>query len=338
MSGGAVVCFGELLIRLSPPGQELLLQSPALRVIYGGAEANVAVGLSRLGRHARMVSVVPDNELGRAAQGELRRWGVDVSGVKFGPGRMGLYFMTPGAAFRGAEVLYDRTHSAFCRATPEMFDWDRELDSASWLHLSGVTPALGRAGAEACLAAATAARARGVKVCFDGNYRSHLWADRPGEAPAILRQLLSCADLALVTERDLALAFEREFHGAEGLVSRADSAVVAFAEFPRLERIAALLRTRSPDGSQQLSATMFTRERSLMAETLSLPSVVDRIGAGDAFAAGLLHGLLGEETEETALALGLRSAAYKHGVAGDFPMATAADLAAFDAPWTDVRR
>ena len=338
MSGGTVVCFGELLIRLSPPGQELPLQSPTLKVVYGGAEANVAVGLSRLGSRARMVSVAPDNELGRAALGELRRWGVDVSGVRFGPGRMGLYFVTPGAAFRSTEVLYDRAHSAFCRAAPGTYDWDRELEGASWLHLSGITPALGRSGAEACLAAASAARARGVKVCFDGNYRAHLWAERSGEAPAILRQMLGCADLALVTERDLALALEREFHGAEDLVSRADAAVTAFAEFPRLARIAALLRTHNPDGSQQLSATMFTRERSLMAETLSLPAIVDRIGTGDAFAAGLLHGLLGEETEETALALGLRSAAHKHGVAGDFPMATAADLAAFDAPWTDVRR
>ena len=338
MSGGAVVCFGEMLIRLSPPGQELLLQSPALRVVYGGAEANVAVGLSRLGRRARMVSVVPDNDLGRAALGELRRWGVDGSGVRFGPGRMGLYFVTPGAALRSTEVLYDRANSAFSRAGPEVYDWQRELDGAAWLHLSGITPALGAAGAQACLAAARAARARGVKVCFDGNYRAHLWAERPGEAPAILRDLLACADLALVTERDLALALEREFTREDDLLSRADAAAAAFEAFPNLERIAALLRSGGPEGPHQLSATMATRERSIVAETLSLPVIVDRIGAGDAFAAGLLHGLLSAASDEPALACGVRSAALKHGVAGDFSMATAADLAAFDAPWTDVRR
>jgi 2-dehydro-3-deoxygluconokinase len=338
VSGGAVVCFGEMLIRLSPPGQELLLQSPALKVVYGGAEANVAVGLARLGHRARMVSVVPDNDLGRAALAELRRWGVDASGVRFGPGRMGLYFMTPGAAFRSAEVLYDRAHSAFSQAAPDSFDWERELEGASWLHLSGITPALGPSGAEACVAAASAARARGVKVSFDGNYRANLWAERPGEAPEILRRLLSLADLALVTERDLALALERDFPGEDELMSRADAAAAAFVEFPRLARFASLLRSRGPDGRQELSATMATRERSIVAESLTLPAIVDRIGAGDAFAAGLLHGLLDETSEEAALTLGVRCAAHKHGIPGDFSMATPADLAAFDAPWTDVRR
>jgi 2-dehydro-3-deoxygluconokinase len=338
VSEGAVVCFGEMLIRFSPPGQELLLQSPALKVVYGGAEANVAVGLSRLGRRARMVSVVPDNDLGRAAVGELRRWGVDVSGVRSGPGRMGLYFVTPGAALRSTEVLYDRAHSAFSRARAADFDWERELQGASWLHLSGITPALGSAGVEACVAAASVARARGVKVCFDGNYRANLWAERPGEAPAILRQLLSRADLALVNERDLALVLERDFPGEDELVSRADAAAEAFAAFPWLKRIAALLRSTGPGGQHQLAATMATRERSIVTEPLSLPAIVDRIGAGDAFAAGLLHGLLAESTEEAALASGLRSAAHKHGVPGDFSLATAADLANFDAPWTDVRR
>jgi 2-dehydro-3-deoxygluconokinase len=327
-----------VLIRLSPPDHELLLQSPVLKVIYGGAEANVAVGLSRLGRRSRMVSVLPDNHLGRAALAELRRWDVDVSGVKVGPGRMGLYFVTPGAALRSAEVLYDRAHSAFSRARPTDFDWAHELKGASWLQLSGITPALGASGAEVCLEAAGAAHALGVKVSFDGNYRAHLWAERPGQAPAILRQLLSCADLAFVTERDLALALERDFVGSDDMASRTQAAEAAFATFPRLERIAGLLRTPGPGGHQQLSAAMFTRRSSIVAETLSLAGVVDRIGTGDAFAAGLLHGLLGEESEASALACGLRCAAHKHGVPGDFSMATAADLAAFDAPWTDVRR
>jgi 2-dehydro-3-deoxygluconokinase len=285
-----------------------------------------------------MVSIVPDNDLGRAALGELRRWGVDVSSVRFGPGRMGLYFMTPGVGLRSTEVLYDRADSAFSRAKPEVYDWERELDGAVWLHLSGITPALGPEGAEACIAAARTARTRGVKVCFDGNYRGNLWADRPGEAPAILRQLLACADLALVTERDLALALERDFHDGDELMSRADAAAAAIEAFPNLERIAALLRAGDPGGPLDLSATMATRERSIVAKTLILPEIVDRIGTGDAFAAGLLHGLLGEESDEGALACGLRSAAYKHAVAGDYSMATAADLAAFDAPWTDVRR
>jgi 2-dehydro-3-deoxygluconokinase len=165
-----------------------------------------------------------------------------------------------------------------------------------------------------------------------------LWAERPGEAPTVLRQLLSCADLAFVTERDLALALERDFVGPDDLASRAAAAEAAFAAFPRLERIAGLLRMRHPAGHQEIAAAMFTRQGAVVAETLSLAGVVDRIGSGDAFAAGVLHGLLDELIEKAALDCGLRCAALKHGVPGDFPMSTAADLATFEAPWIDVRR
>jgi 2-dehydro-3-deoxygluconokinase len=327
-----------MLIRLSPPGRELLLQSPRLEVVFGGAEANVAVGLAQLGREARMASVVPDDALGRAALRELRRWGVDVQGVRFGDGRMGLYFVMPGGGPRSAEVLYDRAGSAFSIADPDFIDWQRALSGAAWLHLTGVTPATGAAGAAAALRAAEVANDLGVKVSFDGNYRGRLWAKRAGEAPAILRELLSYANLAVVTDRDLGMVLARDFGPGDELARRGRAAAAAFEAFPRLTTVASLLRTAHGADHHDLSAVLFTREASVVAERLAVRDIVDRIGAGDAFAAGLLHGLLQGDAPAAVLACGLRCAAHKHGVPGDFGLATVADLAAFDEAWTDVRR
>ncbi|HEY0164734.1 MAG TPA: PfkB family carbohydrate kinase, partial [Sphingomicrobium sp.] len=159
VQGKKIVCFGELLLRLTAPGRELLLQTGRLDVHVGGAEANVAVGLACLGHSAAMVSRVPTNTLGEAAAGYLRRYNVDASGVAKGEGRMGLYFLSPGAGLRASEIVYDREGSSFALAGPEDFDWARLLDGADLLHLSGITPALGPRSAEAAIAAAEAANA-----------------------------------------------------------------------------------------------------------------------------------------------------------------------------------
>ena len=184
-----VVCFGELLLRLSAPGRERLLQTPGLEVHVGGAEANVAVSLARFGHEAAMVSTVPGNALGETAVGELRRHGVDTGHVRAGEGRMGLYFLSHGALHRPSEVLYDRAESAFVRSAD--YDWERLLEGAHWLHLSGVTPALGESTAQATLAAARAARRRGVMVSFDGNFRRKLWQAWDGDAAMLLRQIFA---------------------------------------------------------------------------------------------------------------------------------------------------
>lgn len=224
ISEGAVVCFGEILIRLSAPDNELLLQSPRLSVHFGGAEANVAVSLSRLGGPARMVSFVPDNALGRAALDELRRYGVNVEGVGFAPGRMGLYFLTPGAMLRPSEVTYDRAGSTFAQAAPDAVDWHEAMRGAAVLHFSGITPALGPNAAAAALRAAKAARGEGVTVSFDGNFRGKLWAAWGGDGPAVLRDLLACADLAFIDDRDIALVLGHKFASTEPSMRRREAA------------------------------------------------------------------------------------------------------------------
>jgi 2-dehydro-3-deoxygluconokinase len=330
ISDGPIVCFGEILIRLSAPDNELLLQSPRLDVRFGGAEANVAVSLSRLGKPARMVSFVPDNALGRAARDELRRHGVDTGGVVFAQGRMGLYFLTPGAVLRPSDVIYDRAHSAFAEAPSEAIDWREALKGASLLHLSGVTPAVGAKAAASALRAASAARALGVPVSFDGNYRGKLWAAWGGDGAKILRQLLDKATLAFIDDRDIALVLGQKFASQDSAVRRREAAKAAFAAFPHLQRIASTFRLQHTVDHHDLSAAMFLRDGTeLGTRAIPLVGIVDRIGGGDAFAAGLLHGLRTGMTDQDALDFALGAACLKHAVPGDFNLVAEPDVKAF---------
>ncbi|MFT3754711.1 MAG: sugar kinase [Pseudoxanthomonas sp.] len=325
-----ITCFGELLLRLSAPGRQLLMQSPQLDVCVGGAEANVAVSLARLGHDAAVVGAVADNALGEAALGELRRHGVDIRHVQKIDGRMGLYFLTPGAAQRPSEVLYDRAGSAFVAAAGGTHDWPALLQGTAWLHVSGVTPALGQACADATLAAMRAARAVGAKVSFDGNFRPKLWQAWNGDAAGILRGLIAEADLLFASERDIEVVLgetltqdtpQARFHAA---------AQAAFAAFPNLQRMAATVREQTSVDHHVLSALSTTRD-SAQHHTArhEVGPIIDRIGTGDAFAAGVLHGLLAGMDDGEGLQFGLSAACLKHSVPGDFNPISEADIRAF---------
>jgi 2-dehydro-3-deoxygluconokinase len=329
---GRVVCFGEVLLRLGAPGRELLLQSHALQVHVGGAEANVAVSLARLGHDAAVVGSIADNPLGDAAAGELRRHGVDTSGLRRAAGRMGLYFLATGAGHRPSNVLYDRADSAFALAPPAVEAWPALVLGADWLHVSGITPALGRATADAALAAARAARAQGARVSFDGNFRPKLWASWDGRPGPILHGLLSEADLAFADHRDIAVVLGEDPASpagqdpAEVVVAAAHR---AFAAFPRLQRIATTLRTQSSVDQHALGALLVARDGTVAhAPAVALPGIVDRIGSGDAFAAGILHGLLSGMDDGASLRFGLAAASLKHSVPGDFNLVDGDDIAA----------
>src|SRR5690606_32137354 len=291
-----IACFGELLLRLGAPGRELLLQSPRLEAWIGGAEANVGVSLARFGHEVAMLGTVADNALGRAALGELRRHGVDTGGVRLAPGRMGLYFLATGAGHRPSEVLYDRAGSAFATADAGAYDWPRLLHGAAWLHLSGITPALGPASARAAAQAVRAAVDHGVRVSFDGNFRPMLWAAWDGDPATMLRPLLEGAEIAFADQRDVDVVLGPD-PGAGDDEPRehrfARAARRAFDAFPRLRRIACTARRQASVGHHALGALMATRDGELhRVEERPVPGIVDRIGGGDAFAAGVLHGLL----------------------------------------------
>ena len=340
ISEGPIVCFGEVLVRLTAPDSELLLQSGRLNANFGGAETNVAVSLSRLGGRSRMVSVLPDNAIGRAAFDELRRHGVNVSGIRFAEGRMGLYFLTPGAVLRPSDVIYDRWGSVFAEAEPDAVDWPAMLSGAAALHLSGVTPALGPKAAQAALRAAKAANALGVPVSFDGNYRGKLWAKWDGDGPKILRELLACATLAFVDDRDIALVLKTSFEARDAAERRRKAAKAAFETFPNLKRIATTCRAQESMDRHELSAVTFARDgREVSSKAETLTGIVDRIGAGDAFAAGLLHGLQKGLDDQAALDFAKAAACLKHGIPGDFNLAGEADVKAMLAQeGLDIRR
>ncbi len=337
---GPIVFFGELLIRLSSPGRTLLMQTPSLDLHVGGAEANVAIGLANLGHATRMVSAVPDNALGRGAVAAVRGQGVDTSGVITYDGRMGLYFLAPGAGLRASEIVYDRAGSSFATAPADAFDWPKLLAGASRLHLSGITPALGPVSAAAALAAAEAATALGVPVSFDGNYRARLWEAWDSNPRAILSALIGHADILFGNHQDVGLLLGHGFEG-EGEDRRRAAAVAAFAAFPRLKLIASTARHTEDADRHRISARIDSRDGHVQTEEVLVSGIVDRIGAGDAFAAGVLHGLSSVQNRGDiayAARIGLALGCLKHTLPGDASLFGQGDIDAFLAGSLDVRR
>ncbi|WP_188236560.1 sugar kinase [Sphingopyxis sp. LK2115] len=337
MAQGKLVFFGELLIRLNAPGNELLMQSPKLALHVGGAEANVAIGLAHLGHACAMVSRVPDNALGRGAVAAVRGAGVDCTAVTTAPGRMGLYFLSVGAGLRASEIVYDRAGSSFAASGADDYDWEGLLKGAALLHLSGITPALGRRSAEAALAAARMAKRLGVPVSFDGNYRAMLWDAWDSDPRAVLTELIGSADILFGNHRDLSLVLGRTFSG-EGADRRREAAEAGFAAFPDLKLIASTARHTVTADHHRIAARVDLRGGCHQTDEVDVTGIVDRIGAGDAFAAGVLHAHLGGGTVEAMAASGLALTCLKHSLPGDASRFAQVDIDAFHGGTLDVRR
>jgi 2-dehydro-3-deoxygluconokinase len=332
-----VVFFGELLIRLTAPGRELLMQSPSFDIQVGGAEANVAVGLSHLGHATTMVSAVPDNALGCGVVSSIRAHGVDCKSVQIRDGRMGLYFLAQGAGLRASEIVYDRLGSSFAQATAADFDWDALLAHAQMLHLSGITPALGPQSAAAALAAAKAAVRLGVPISFDGNYRAMLWERWDSNPRAILSELIGMADILFGNHRDISLVLGKDFSG-DGADRRREAAQAAFDAFPSLKLIASTARHLVSADHHQLSARVDLRDSFAQTDEVDVTGIIDRIGAGDAFAAGVLHAHFAGGDADALAKTGLALTCLKHSLPGDASLFGQADIDAFVDGNLDVRR
>lgn len=337
-----ITCFGEVLLRLSPPDRHLLVQAQGLDLVVGGAEANVGSALASLGHAVRFAGVVSDNPLGDRALADLRGCGIDTGFVARAPGRMGLYFLEAGSGLRPAAITYDRAGSAFACAAPEAIDFAGALAGARLFHCGGITPALGRQGVALAKAAQGAARAAGVPICFDGNYRAQLWDAWDSDPAAILRDLVADATILIGNHRDISLLLGRDFSG-EGEARRREAAEAAFAAFPNLEMIASTARHLVTSDHHQISARVDARAGGYQTEAIDITGIVDRIGTGDAFAAGVLDGWLARSDLGGAdLAVmaqrGLALAALKHSVAGDLCPVSRSMLSGFSAGAGDVRR
>ncbi len=332
-----VTCFGEVLLRLSPPGRQLLAQAQSLDMVIGGAEANVAAALASLGHAVRFAGVLPDNPLGERALATLRGAGVGVQHIARARGRMGLYFLEAGAGARASAITYDRAGSAFATAAPDEIDFAGALQGARLLHCGGITPALGPQGVALAREAQNAAKAAGVPICFDGNYRAQLWAAWDSDPAAILRDLVADATILIGNHRDIALLLARPFSG-EGEERRREAADAAFEAFPNLELIASTARHIVTSDHHRIAARVDSRAGAHQTEEIDVTGIVDRIGTGDAFAAGVLDGWLAGAGLEVMAQRGLALAALKHSIAGDMCPVTRAMLGSFSAGAIDVRR
>lgn len=334
---GPVVCFGEMLLRLSPPGAQMMVQAQSLDMVVGGAEANVAAALASLGHQARMATLLPSSPLGDRARAELGAAGVDTRFVARAAGRMGLYFLEPGAGLRPSSITYDRAGSAFALADPQAIDLEGALDGAALLHMSGITPALGPGGVALAEAAVAAAEAAGVPICFDGNYRALLWESWDSDPRAILNRLVGAATVLIGNHRDISLLLGKSF-SSDGAERRREAVEAAFAAFPKLQLVASTARHIVSSDHHRIAARVDTRDAKHQTAEIDVTDIVDRIGTGDSFAAGVLHQYLQGGDAQAMAECGLALAALKHSLPGDFCLIGPQELAAFSAQGGDVRR
>ncbi len=318
-----IVTFGELMMRLCPPAHKRLVQAGALELSFGGAEANVAVGLSQLGDDAYFVTVLPEDERGDAAENELRRYGVRTDYVFRSSHRMGVYFLEAGYSQRPSKVIYNRAGSAFSRLSSSLFEWREILNDASWFHVSGITPALGDNVTDAVMEAVHYAHHEGIAVSLDLNYRKKLWP--PEKAGEVLSGVLEYTDVLVSNEEDIESVFGIKAGDTDiesGKLAVEDYRRVAetmMRKFPSLKLVAITLRESASASDNTWSAVAWDGQRYYCSRKYDI-HVLDRVGGGDAFSAGLIHGLVREQPAEEALEFAVAASCLKHAVRGDFPL------------------
>ncbi len=325
-----VVTFGEIMLRLAPPGFERFLQTPEFVATFGGGEANVAVAVAQLGVPARYITVLPpNNPIVDAFAGELRRFGVEPWLIRQ-KGRFGIYFVETGANQRPSQVVYDREGSAIALAKTGDIDWDRCLDGATWFHVTGITPALSQSAADLALEAARAARAKGVTVSCDLNYRKNLW--KYGRtAQEVMSELFSHVDIGIANEEDcqaaLGLHAEADVHSGNLETSQYRKlAETVLDRYPNLKMMAITLRESKSASHNGWSACLHDRERFLVSRHYDITHIVDRVGGGDCFAGGLIFGLLTMPDRRDALEFAVAASCLKHSVYGDFARMTVPEV------------
>jgi len=325
-----VVTFGEIMLRLKAPGRERFFQSPMLEATFGGGEANVAVSLANYGVDAAFVTVLPENVLGDACLQELRRYSVDTSKVKRGPGRMGVYFLEVGANQMPSKVVYDRSDSAISKAKPGDIDWDDAFDGADWFHITGITPAISASAMASALEAVKAAKEKGLQISCDLNYRKKLWKYGKN-APEVMSELVKYVDVAIANEEDCqkSLGSKADVDVSRGKLEsdkyQALSDVVLKA-YPNLKMIGITLRESISADINNWSACLNDRENFYISRKYEIRDIIDRVGGGDSFGGGLIYGLNTYQNKQEALEFAVAASCLKHSISGDFNRVSAADV------------
>lgn len=304
-----IVTLGEVMLRLSPPGNQRFFQTQSFDVEFGGSEANVGAAMAYWGLHVAHLTAFPDNELGWAAAGQLRKNGIDTRFVKHIPGRMGIYFLEQGAMQRSSQVIYDRVNSSFSNFDGKALNWDEVFDGVSWFHWSGISPALSKACADLTLTSLVEARKRGITVSGDLNYRSNLW--KFGKEPHdVMPRLMELTSVIIAGTRDFQQCLNEDFKNFSAVRK------MAFERFPDLKYIVKTDRISHSSSHNTISAVLYDKEESYSSKSYDLTHIVDRVGTGDAFAGGLIYGLLHLDRQE-AIEFAMAAGAIKHSVPGD---------------------
>jgi len=318
-----VVTFGEIMLRLSPPGYLRIVQARSFEAIYGGGEANVAIALANFGVPVDFVTRLPKNEIGDACVNYLRQFGVGVDKIIRGGERLGIYFLEKGAVQRGSKVIYDRAHSSMATIEPGMIDWEKVFSDACWFHWTGITPAISRGAAETCLEAVKKAKEMGLTVSCDLNYRRKLWkwGKSAGE---VMGELVKYADIAIGNEEDAEKVFGIKAPGVDVLKGKVEAEKYLYVakelmkRFPNLSKVAITLRGSISASHNTWSGVLYDGKNFYTAPTYDITHIVDRVGGGDAFAAGLIYGLLkfGDDLQRV-LNFAVASGCLKHTIIGD---------------------
>jgi 2-dehydro-3-deoxygluconokinase len=318
-----ITTFGEVMLRLSAPGFERFLQSAQFLASFGGGEANVAVALAQFGLRSRFITVLPPgNPLVNALVGELRRFGVDTDHVVYGPGRFGVYFLETGSNQRPSKVLYDRDYSAIALAQPEVVNWDGALSDTRWFHITGITPAISKTAADISIEAVQAAKKAGATVSVDLNFRKNLW--KWGSQPTdIMPNLIKHADVCIANEEDCqkCLGIEMDIDVGSGHLDTNKYRTLAekvLGAHGNLRQVAITLRESKSASHNTWSACLHNREQFLLSRRYEITHIVDRVGGGDSFAAGLIYGLLEINSLQEALEFATAASCLKHSIPGDF--------------------
>ena len=318
MSKGKVVTFGEIMLRFSTQAFERFTQSTAFDLTYAGAEANVAVSLAHFGIPSTHVTRFPDNDLGEAATQALRKYGVDTHSIIYGKERMGLYFLENGAMQRPSRIIYDRFDSAFANIKAGSIDWDAILKGASWFHWTGITPAISQGAADVCLEALSAAKKNGLAISGDINYRRNLW-QYGKTALDVMPELIKFCDVVIAGVTDM------ENCGDVSGGSFEEACVNFQKRFGNVKKIATTERESVSSSHNIISASLWNGKL-VKSRQYDLTHIVDRVGAGDAFMAGLIYSILQGRDDQQAVEFATAACALKHSIEGDVNLVSAAEV------------